>query len=95
MGHSWDRFCLASTHIEQCCIIQEQAELADLENGKTSFHDSGSSLPSHPSPALIAADEVAAAKCWDIDAADIVICKHADGTEWLLNESESGKVHYT
>ncbi len=72
--------------------IQEHNGAADVENGRTIFHDSGSSLTHHRSPDLPSATDPAGANCWDIDAADIVICKHPDGTHWLLNVSESGKV---
>jgi len=72
--------------------FQEQNGAADVENGRTIFHDSGSSLTHHPSPDLPGASDPAAANCWDIDAADIVICKHPDGSDWLLNVSESGEV---
>lgn len=72
--------------------FQEQNGRADIEDGRTIFHDSGSSLTHHPSPDLPGAIDPAAANCWDIDAADIVICKHPDGSDWILNVSESGKV---
>ncbi len=72
--------------------FQEQNGAADVEDGRNVFHDSGSSLTHHPSPNLPGAVDPAAANCWDIDAADIVICKHPDGSDWLLNVSESGKV---
>ena len=72
--------------------FQGQNGMADVEEGRTIFHDSGSSLAHHPSPDMHGALDPAAANCWDIDAADIVICKHQDGSDWLLNVSESGKV---
>ena len=72
--------------------FQEQNGTADVEAGRTIFHDSGSSLTHHPSPDLPGVTDPAAANCWDIDAADIVICKHSDGSDWLLNVSESGEV---
>lgn len=63
-----------------------------MENGKASFHDSGSSLNQHSGAAGISVDDLAAAKCWDIDALDIVMCKRPDGADWLLSSSESGQV---
>lgn len=66
--------------------------MTDVEGGKTIFHDSGSSLTDQASPGFPAGDEAAAAHCWDIAASDIVICKRPDGSDWLLNVSESGEV---
>lgn len=71
--------------------LQEQQEIADLEQGKTSFHDSGSSMNCSPTTNGHLQDDPAAAKCWDIAASDVVICKHSDGTEWLLSSSDSGQ----
>ena len=67
-----------------------QDGVTDVEGGRTMFHDSGSSLTDRASPA---GDDAAAAHCWDIDASDIVICKRPDGSDWLLNVSESGEVN--
>ncbi len=71
-------------------LVQEQGDTADAEDGRTSFHDSGSSLTHHPSPNPPISDDPAAANCWDIEESDIVICKRPDGSDWLLNTSESG-----
>ncbi|DBA72727.1 TPA: hypothetical protein ACH3X2_010123 [Trebouxia sp. C0005] len=78
---------------QAAALHKEQNGRADIEDGRTIFHDSGSSLTHHPSPDLPGAIDPAAANCWDIDAADIVICKHPDGSDWILNVSESGKVY--
>lgn len=68
--------------------------MADLENGEVSFHDSGSSLnPSRDTNGQLQ-DDPAAAKCWDIAASDVVICKRPDNSEWLLSSSDSGQVQH-
>ena len=74
--------------------LQEQQSFADLENGKTSFHDSGSSMNCNSTTNGHLQDDPAAAKCWDIAASDVVICKHPDGSEWVLSSSDSGQVHF-
>ena len=66
-----------------------------MEDGKPSFHDSGSSLNHQQNGDEILNDDAAAAKCWDIAAADIVLCKRPDGSDWLLSTSESGQVQHT
>ena len=66
--------------------------MADVEAGRAMFHDSGSSLHHHPSANGHLPDDPAAAKCWDIAASDIVICKRPDGGDWLLSSSVSGQV---
>lgn len=73
--------------------MQEQDVLAEVENGKASFHDSGSSLTNRPSPGVPAGEDPTGTNCWDIDASDIVICQRPDGDKWLLNTSESGEVY--
>ena len=66
-----------------------------MEDGAGTFHDSGSDLKTYSGGEGPAADESGAAKCWDIDAADIIMCKHPDGSDWLLSSSESGQVGST
>ena len=73
--------------------LQEQQQIADLEDGKTSFHDSGSSMNCNSNSNGHLQDDPTAAKCWDIAASDVVICKRPDGSEWLLSSSDSGQVH--
>ena len=65
-----------------------------MEDGKPSFHDSGSSLNHQQNGDEMLIDDTAAAKCWDIAAADIVLCKRPDGSDWLLSTSESGQVQH-
>lgn len=74
--------------------LQEQQNVADTENGKISFHDSGSSLNASRATNGHLHDDPAAAKCWDIDASDVVICKRPDTSEWLLSSSDSGQVQH-
>ncbi|KAL3148304.1 hypothetical protein ABBQ38_013768 [Trebouxia sp. C0009 RCD-2024] len=85
---------LKKRHLQKqtAVCLKEQHDMADVEAGKAMFHDSGSSLHHHPSATGHLRDEPAAAKCWDIAASDIVICKRPDGSDWLLSSSESGQV---
>lgn len=70
-----------------------QDSSSDVEAGRPGLHDSGSSLALNSSAGAAGQSEAAAAaKCWDIDASDIALCYHADGTEWLLSSTESGQV---
>ncbi|DBB04569.1 hypothetical protein WJX77_008736 [Trebouxia sp. C0004] len=90
-GRGW----LKQRHLQKQAAARHKVQngSADVEDGRTIFPDGGSSLTHHPSPDLPGTVDPAAANCWDIDAADIVICKHPDGSDWLLNVSVSGKVY--
>lgn len=81
--------CSVTTHPAP---LQEQHDMAAVEDGTTLFHDSGSSLHDHPSADKHVPRDPAAAKCWDIAESDIVICKRPDGSDWLLSSSDSGQV---
>ena len=89
-----DRGCCIHSHGSQVSLtcLQEQQNVADVENGGASFHDSGSSMNRNSNTSGHLQDDPAAAKCWDIAASDVVICKRPDGSEWLLSSSDSGQV---
>lgn len=85
----WQTECQQCTDRNVCL----QDDSSDTEAGRPGMHDSGSSLaPTSSSGAAGQHEAAAATKCWDIDASDIALCHHADGTEWLLSSTESGQV---
>ena len=85
-------YCEVPSVLSQSKLMQEQRDMADVEAGKPSCHDSGSSLSHLPNSNGHLRDDPAAAKCWDIAASDIVICKRSDRSNWLLSSSDSGQV---
>ena len=76
-----------------------QAKLAEAAQAKAEYHHSSGSTNSSSSPELTSvpvgqwspADGVAA-QPWDLDPAEITICKRPDGSDWVLGVGSFGQV---
>ena len=79
--------------------IRMQAKLAEAAQAKAEYHRSSGSTNSSSSPELTSvpvgqwapADGVAA-QPWDLDPAEITICKRPDGSDWVLGVGSFGQV---